>query len=88
LRRRFIGYSYFRTSGWNFSSLDFDHDVAMADRTVGPLVNSIDPDLQAFRAHGSKLLQYHGWSDPLISPYSSIEYYESVLARFGADEAA
>jgi feruloyl esterase len=74
----------FQDNGWNFSSLDFDHDVAMADRTVGPLVNSIDPDLQVFRARGSKLLQYHGWSDPLISPYSSIEYYESVLARFGA----
>ena len=74
----------FQDSGWNFSSLNFDHDVAMADRTVGPLVNSIDPDLRAFRAHGGKLLQYHGWSDPLISPYSSIEYYERVLSRFGA----
>jgi hypothetical protein len=29
------------------------------------------------------LLQYHGWSDQLISPRNSINYYKSVLDTMG-----
>ena len=42
----------------------------------------------AFRAHGGKLLLYHGWSDGgsagAISPLNTINYYDSILAKMGA----
>jgi hypothetical protein len=50
------------------------------------VANGIDPDLQAFKARGGKLLIYHGWSDQLIPPENSINYYSSVLAKMGSKQ--
>ena len=30
---------------------------------------------------------YHGWSDPFITPYSTINYYESVVSLIGGNRA-
>ncbi len=68
---------------WDWKSFDFDKDVAFADKKIGAIVNQINPDLSAFRMHGGKLLQYHGWSDPAISPLNSVDYFESVQKKMG-----
>ena len=62
----------------DFHALNFDTDVAYADEKAGPLLNSTNPDLRTFRAHGGKLIQYHGWGDAAIAPQNSIDYYEMV----------
>jgi Tannase and feruloyl esterase len=41
-------------------------------------VDAVNPDLKPFSARGGKLILYHGWNDPAISPWNSIAYYESV----------
>jgi feruloyl esterase len=46
-------------------------------------VNQVNPDLKAFQDHGGKLLQFHGWSDPAISPLNTVNYFSSVRARMG-----
>jgi len=38
-------------------------------------------DLSAFKAHGGKLIQYHGWADQQISPYASIDYYDKTVGK-------
>ena len=52
---------------------------------MGPIINNINPDLHAFRANGGKLIQYHGWADPDISPLNSINYYQSVVQFLNRD---
>ncbi len=37
----------------------------------------------AFLDRGGKLIQYHGWSDPQISPVNSVQYYQQVLKTIG-----
>jgi hypothetical protein len=76
----YYGQAVFEQPGWDFRSLNFDSDVAFGDRKAGSILNAINPDLRSFRAHGGRLIQYHGWGDAAISPISSIEYYESVRA--------
>jgi feruloyl esterase len=83
-----IGLDYFRyvlfeDPNWNFRTLDFDRDVARAEKLDHDRINATDPNLQPFFAHGGKLIQYHGWSDPQISPGNSVDYYKSVLDRLG-----
>ncbi len=68
---------------WDWRTFDFDKDVAYADEKVGSTINQINPDLNAFRKHGGKLLQYHGWNDPAISPLNSIDYFERVQSSMG-----
>ncbi len=79
---------------WNFRSFHFDppapgleSDVTYVDDKVGRIFNAVDPDLRPFRARGGKLIQYHGWSDPDIPPFNSINYYESVVHRIGRNSS-
>ena len=76
----YYGQAVFEDPHWDFRQLNFDRDVAFGDAKAGPVLNSTSPDLRSFRDNGGKLIQYHGWGDPAISPYNSIEYYESVRA--------
>ena len=78
----FYGQAVFEDPDWNFRKLNFDSDVALAADKAGIVLNSVNPDLRSFRAHGGKLIQYHGWADAAIAPVGSIEYYEKVLAFF------
>jgi tannase/feruloyl esterase len=47
---------------------------------LGGIYNATDPDLRAFRAHGGKLIPYHGWADQAISPSSTLDYYAASRA--------
>ena len=44
--------------------------------------NASNPDLSSFATHG-KLILWHGWSDHLVPPGSSIDYYNSVVSKLG-----
>ncbi len=71
-------YLVFQDPDWNYADYSFDtfsSDVATAAQTL----NATDPELTAFRRRGGKLLMYTGWADMALSPYGTIEYYESVL---------
>lgn len=63
-------------------TFDFDTDMPRAVAKLSKAIDATDPNLAAFKAHGGKLIQYHGWSDPGVSPLSSIAYYESVVRSF------
>jgi Tannase and feruloyl esterase len=79
----YFRYVLFKNPNWSFRMLNFDSNVKLADRQDGPVMNAINPDLHAFRDHGGKLIMYHGWSDPLIAPLESVDYYKNVVAAMG-----
>ncbi|HUS06219.1 MAG TPA: tannase/feruloyl esterase family alpha/beta hydrolase [Bryobacteraceae bacterium] len=73
----------FKDPDWDFRTLNFDRDVALADKLDNGLLNAIDPDLKSFVERGGKLILYHGWNDQLIAPQNSINYYSSVADALG-----
>ena len=59
-----------------------DLDVALAS-DPDDVLGSTNPDLRPFFARGGKLLMYHGWSDPQVTPYNTIDFFHKVLATQG-----
>jgi Tannase and feruloyl esterase len=60
-----------------------DADIVRGERQYAPIMDADSADLSAFKAHGGKLIQYHGWNDPGIAPGFSLEYRERLLAKTG-----
>lgn len=81
-------YVVFKNPDWDFRSLNLDTDVALADKIDNGTTSAMDPNLKAFFGRGGKLLMYHGWSDPQVSPLNTIDYYTSVLKTMGATASA
>jgi pimeloyl-ACP methyl ester carboxylesterase len=50
-------------------------------------IDSSNPDLTTFAAHGGKLILLHGASDVVIPTKSSIDYYDRVRSTVGVDAA-
>jgi feruloyl esterase len=85
---QYLRYALFQDVNWDYMAFDLDSQMARADRLDGGVTNAINPDLRGFFRHGGKLLQYHGWNDPGISPFNSIDYYNSVLKFMGGADKA
>jgi feruloyl esterase len=77
-------YLVFNDAAWTPATrpITLGADVAAAERAAAP-INADNPDLSAFFARGGRLIQVHGWTDPLIAPGDSIDYYNRVKARLG-----
>jgi len=75
----------YANASWDPKAFDLDRDVKVVDEKVGAIVNAVNPDLKAFKAHGGKLLMYHGWADPGIPSGNSVEYYTKVVAGLGGE---
>jgi hypothetical protein len=45
-----------------------------------------NPDLNAFRARGGKLVMWHGFADQLVYPEGTIDYYDRVVEAMGGRE--
>jgi len=58
-------------------------DFAARVREVSELMDSTNPDLSAFKAHGGKLIVVEHMADYAQSPYAGIRYFENVKRRLG-----
>jgi feruloyl esterase len=73
----------FHDPNWDVSQFHGDVDIARAEESDHATINALDPNLKPFIDRGGKLIQYHGWSDPQISPGNSTQYYSRVVEALG-----
>ena len=75
-------YVVFENPNWDYKTFNFDSDMELTLKKGGSM-NALDPNLKPYFDRGGKLIQYHGWADPQISPGSSVNYYASVADKLG-----
>lgn len=71
---------------YDFTTFDFNKDVAYFDHVLGDILNATSVDLSQFRELGGKLLMLHGMADPIIPYTDSQQYYEQVVHTDGGIE--
>jgi feruloyl esterase len=69
--------------GYSIFNFNFDTDPARMVAEDAIYGTWADDRLTAFKAHGGKLLIYHGLSDPIFSPTESIDYINRLAANNG-----
>jgi hypothetical protein len=85
--QNYFRYMVYDDPAWNGLTASVDQALTTADQRTAGQLNSTDPDLSRFHARGGKLILYHGWNDPAISPLNTIAYYESVQSKLGKEKA-
>lgn len=66
---------------WDFSTFNFDGDVAFANAKAARTFNATEADLGRFthRNRRGRIIMWHGWEDPAISATDSVDYYRRVV---------
>src|SRR5580658_5899942 len=75
---------------WDYSGLTpalYEQYLNQSNEEFGAVLNTDNPDLSAFRDRGGKLVLWHGWSDQLIYPEGTIDYYQRVQTKMGGVDA-
>lgn len=68
---------------WQYSQFDYHQSMKQLDSILAPILNADNSNLSRFHARGGKLMMYHGWADPLVSPQSTIDYFVNVVKAQG-----
>jgi feruloyl esterase len=82
----FFKYFVFKDPNWDYKKrpINFDSDLALADKPDVAPANAVNPDLRKFFDRGGKLLLVDGWSDSSVPPKVAMNYYRAALAKTGA----
>ena len=79
------------TPAWDYHAIRLPDDVERAVRADHGLLYAGDADLTRFFTRGGKLLLYHGWADPLVTPDTSLIMFKRIneaVGRAAADSLA
>jgi feruloyl esterase len=72
---------------FNWKTFRFERDLPRL-KTMTEILSPLDPDLKPYKNRGGKLILYHGWADPAISAYGTLDYYEKVVKAVGGQHEA
>lgn len=85
---RFFAFGEIRPD-YDYRDFDFDADIGATEASAAmfdPVAPKRAPDLTEYEQRGGKLIIYHGWADPGVSPLGTLDYYAHIAARQGGLE--
>jgi feruloyl esterase len=75
------------TPDWDYHTIKVPGDVERAVKADKGLLYGGEPDISRFFKRGGKLLMYHGWADPLVSPDTSLIMFKRITDAVGPPSA-
>jgi feruloyl esterase len=79
---RYMAFAEDPGEAYDVRGFDFARDPARLI-AMARVYNADNPDLGAFAARGGKIIVYHGWADPIVTPHRTIRYVEDVQRTMG-----
>ncbi len=79
----YFGNLVYADPAWDLQTFNLDRDLKLAQEKTAAALDAVNPDLRPFKAHGGKLILYHGWNDAAISALGTLDYYNNVIATVG-----
>jgi feruloyl esterase len=76
-------YLVFKDPKWDWHRFNAATDIDLALKADDGLLEFTDPNLKPFFDRGGKLLMYHGWADPQVTPMNSVNYFKDVVSKVG-----
>lgn len=73
-------YLVFQDPSWDYSSYDFS-DFSTTTRYASSYLDATSTDYSEFKNRGGKMIIYHGWNDPALSAYATIDHYKQVMDK-------
>ncbi|TLD04302.1 uncharacterized protein PgNI_11939 [Pyricularia grisea] len=73
----------FKNLTWDPDTFDFGQDVDRVQREAGEFIDSISPDLSAFRKAGGKMIAIQSWADPMVGSMHAIDKLKAVEEKLG-----
>ena len=72
---------------FTWKTLRFPQDLPRL-ASMTEILSPHDPDLTPYKKRGGKIIMYHGWADPAISAYGTLDYYEKMSKAVGGQKEA
>jgi feruloyl esterase len=71
---------------WDYHTFDVDRDTHFAEKKLGGMIDSMDPNLKPFKDRGGKTIMFTAWEESAIPPRGIMNYYRSVVETMGGLE--
>jgi feruloyl esterase len=82
-------------SDFSYLNINFDSDVDLTNNkpagsgeTWQEALDANDPSLGEFKRRSGRLLMYHGFADPFVTPLGSLDYYTAMVGANGRGQGA
>ncbi len=73
-------YLIFQDPGWDYTEYDFS-GYEKELRYASSYLDATSTDYSAFRNRKGKLIFWHGWNDPALSAYATIDHYKAAKEK-------
>ena len=73
-------YLIFQDPDWDYSMYDFSNFFEET-RYASAYLDATSTDYSDFKRRKGKMIIYHGWNDPALSAYATIEHYQALGER-------
>ena len=79
---KYAAFGLSKDDHWDMKNFKLE-DIERFEKEKGKVMDSFDPNLNAFFGHNGKLLMYHGWGDPGVPPQGTVNYFKLVNKTVG-----
>jgi feruloyl esterase len=73
-------YLIYNNPDWNYQNYTF-RNFARETAYASAYLDAANPDYSAFRQSKGKMIIWHGWNDPALSAYATVQHYEEALVK-------